>query len=160
MDAVHPRVLGYLGRALSLELSAVQQYMTQAALVAAWGDAEAADRFRRETVEELQHAERLVQRLLALGMAPGASQLQPAATAGDLEALLRGNAVLESELIQHYSEAVRFCAQIGDITQQSFFAELLADEQRHGREMAGWLREVRAAHRSAPREDPDQRATF
>ena len=33
MDAVHPRVLGYLGRALSLELTAVQQYMTQASLV-------------------------------------------------------------------------------------------------------------------------------
>lgn len=156
MDAVHPRVLGYLGRALSLELSAVQQYMTQAALVAAWGDAEAADRFRRETVEELQHAERLVQRLLALGMAPGASQLQPVAAASDLEGLLRGNAILESELIQHYSEAQRFCAQIGDSTHQAFFAELLAEEQRHGREMAGWLRQIR----SAAREHPDQRATF
>lgn len=59
MGAVHPRVLGYLGRALSLELSAVQQYMTQASLVGLWGDAASAERFRRETVEEMQHAEKL-----------------------------------------------------------------------------------------------------
>ena len=50
---IHPRTLGYLGRALSLEYSAVQQYMTQAALCEAWGLADAADRFRRETVEEM-----------------------------------------------------------------------------------------------------------
>ena len=142
MDAVHPRVLGYLGRALSLELTAVQQYMTQASLAAAWGDGESADRFRRETIEELQHAERIVQRLLALGMAPGASQLQPVQAAADLVGLLRLNAVLESELIQHYAEAVRFCALIGDSDQEAFFAELLAEEQRHGREMAGWLRQL------------------
>ena len=42
MAAVHPRILGFLGRALSLELTAVQQYMTQASLVELWGDAEAA----------------------------------------------------------------------------------------------------------------------
>jgi bacterioferritin len=145
MDAVHPRVLGYLGRALSLELSAVQQYMTQASLAEIWGEADAADRFRRETVEELQHAERIVQRLLALGMAPGASQLQPVQAAADLVGLLRLDAVLESELIQHYTEATRFCALIGDREQQSFFAELLAEEQQHGREMASWLRELKSA---------------
>ena len=69
----HPRVLGYLGRALSLELSAVQQYMTQASLVELWGLAEAAERFRHETVEEMQHAERIVKQMLALGVAPAAS---------------------------------------------------------------------------------------
>jgi len=62
MAAVHPRVLGYLGRALSLELSAVQQYMTHASLLESWGDQEAADRFRKETVEELRHSELIVQR--------------------------------------------------------------------------------------------------
>jgi bacterioferritin len=52
--------------------------MTQAALAEAWGLREAADRFRREAVEEMQHAERLVKRMLGLGAAPNASQLRPA----------------------------------------------------------------------------------
>ena len=87
-DAVHPRVLGYLGRALSLELTAVQQYMTQASLVGLWGDEAASERFREETVEEMQHAERIVQQMLALGVAPAASQLQPVTHAPDLVGLL------------------------------------------------------------------------
>ncbi|MFM7239434.1 MAG: ferritin-like domain-containing protein, partial [Cyanobium sp.] len=66
MDAVHPRVLGYLGRALSLELTAVQQYLTQATLTEAWGDGDAARRFRQEMLEEMGHAETLVRHMLSL----------------------------------------------------------------------------------------------
>jgi len=129
MGAVHPRVLGYLGRALSLELSAVQQYMTQASLVELWGDKAAADRFREETVEEMQHAEKIVQRMLALGVAPSASQLRPVGHAPDLAGLLRLNAALEGDLVNHYAEAVRFCLLIGDSGNEAFFRELWLDEQ-------------------------------
>lgn len=139
MVAAHPRVLGYLGRALSLELSAVQQYMTQASLAESWGDREAADRFRHETVEEMQHAERIVARMISLGVAPGASQLRAVSTAPTLEGLLERNTELEDQLIRHYAEASRFCQQIQDSENLSFFEALLAEEQAHGREVAGWL---------------------
>lgn len=144
MDAAHPRVLGYLGRALSLELSAVQQYMTQASLLELWGDAGAAKRFREETVEELRHAEKLVQRMLRLGVAPAASQLRPVAHAPDLLGLLRHNSVLEADLINHYAEAVRFCVQIGDGENEAFFRELWREEQSHGEELATWLGQLGA----------------
>ncbi|MFM7548955.1 MAG: bacterioferritin [Cyanobacteriota bacterium] len=140
--AAHPRVLGYLGRALSLELSAVQQYMTQAALVELWGELDAAERFRRETVEEMQHAERIVQRMLDLGVAPAASQLRPATHAADLVGLLRHNQVLENDLIQLYAEAVRFCGLIGDRDNGAFFRSLWSDEQHHGEDLAAWLRSL------------------
>ncbi|WP_216904510.1 ferritin-like domain-containing protein [Synechococcus sp. CCY 9618] len=155
MDAVHPRVLGYLGRALSLELSAVQQYMTQASLVELWGDAAAAERFRRETVEEMQHAERLVQRMLQLGVAPAASQLRPVGHAPDLEGLLRLDGVLEQDLIQHYAESVRFCLLIGDGNNESFFRALLQEEQHHGEELGAWLASLGTAQARSL-----QRATF
>ena len=83
--------------------------MTHASLVELWGDRDAAERLRRETVEEMQHSERIIQRMLALGVAPSGSQLRPVTHAADLEGLLRLNAILESDLIQHYAEAVRFC---------------------------------------------------
>ena len=139
MGAVHPRVLGYLGRALSLELSAVQQYMTQASLVELWGDPEAGQRFRQETVEELRHAETIVQRMLAAGVAPAASQLRPVAHASDLVGLLRLNAVLEADLVQHYAEAVRFCLLVGDAEHEAFFRALWTDEQHHAEELNQWL---------------------
>ncbi|MCP9881980.1 bacterioferritin [Cyanobium sp. Alchichica 3B3-8F6] len=155
MGAVHPRVLGYLGRALSLELSAVQQYMTQASLVELWGDGDAAERFRRETVEELQHAERIIQRMLALGVAPAASQLRPVSHAADLVGLLRLNLSLETDLINHYAEAVRFCVLVGDGDNEAFFRGLWSDEQHHGEDLGDWLRSL------GPNHDPSmERATF
>ena len=155
MGAVHPRVLGYLGRALSLELSAVQQYMTQASLVEIWGEAEAASRFRRETVEEMQHAERIVQRMLVLGVAPAASQLRPVAHAPDLVGLLRLNLVLEADLINHYAEALRFCVLVGDGDSEAFFRGLWTDEQHHGEDMGAWLRSLGSSSNPSM-----ERATF
>jgi len=156
MVSVHPRVSGYLGRALSLELSAVQQYMTQACLADQWGDQEAAVRFRRETVEELQHAERIVQRMLQLGLAPGASQLKPISHAPDLVGLLRLDAVLEVDLIEHYAEAVRFCEAIADTVNCDFFAALWQEESHHGQELQEWLATLPSAAALA---EPQQ-ATF
>ena len=141
-DAIHPRVLGYLGRALSLELSAVQQYMTQASLTDIWGDAEASERFRAETVEEMQHAERIVARMLALGVAPAASQLRPVTHAPDLIGLLEQNAELETSLIDHYDEATRFCQLIGDADNAAFFEALLDEERHHGEELSSWLQQL------------------
>ena len=142
MDAVHPRVLGYLGRALSLELTAVQQYMTQASLVGLWGDEASAERFREETVEEMQHAERIVQHMLQLGVAPAASQLQPVSHAPDLVGLLELNAELEQQLIDHYDEAARFCQVIHDDTNGAFFQALLDDERHHSRDLEAWLQQL------------------
>lgn len=147
MGAAHPRVLAFLGRALSLELSAVQQYLTQASLLELWGQPEAAERFRRETVAEMQHAERLVQRMLTLGVAPAASQLRPVETGPDLATLLRLDAVLEADLIQHYAEAVRFCVLIGDAEHDAFFRALWREEQEHGEELARWQLELQGGSR-------------
>jgi bacterioferritin len=148
MDAVHPRVLGYLGRALSLELTAVQQYMTQAALAEAWGDRDAAARFRQETVAEMGHAETLVQRMLSLGVAPAASQLRPAGHAPDLAGLLRHDLALEDDLVNLYAEAARFCLHTGDTDNQRLFQQLLDDEQQHAEDLAAWLQSLRG--RPAP----------
>ena len=82
-------VLGYLGRALSLELSAVQLYSTQAQLVDKWGLTEVAEKFRAESIEEMGHAERIIGRMLALGVAPNASQLRPVALGQSLQHVAR-----------------------------------------------------------------------
>jgi bacterioferritin len=150
--SIHPRTLGYLGRALSLEYSAVQQYMTQAALAEAWGLGEAADRFRRETVEEMQHAERLVKRMLGLGAAPNASQLRPAGVARSLVDLLLQDAVLEAEIVALYDEATTFCRRIADHENAEFFNALLQDEQHHAAEIEQWL-EALGVPRSSPEDD-------
>ncbi len=82
------KVLGYLGRALSLEYSAVQLYSTQSRLVASWGLDKEAEKFQAEAREELGHADRIITRMLAKGVAPNASQLRPVKLGPDLLTLL------------------------------------------------------------------------
>lgn len=133
------RVLGYLGRALSLEFSAVQQYSTQARLVAIWGLTEPAERLRREASEEMGHVDRIMSRMLALGVAPNASQLRPVRLGPDLQTLLRQDQSLEQALVQLYDQATRYCAAQGNHDDRLFFEALLEEEKAHGRELAQWL---------------------
>jgi bacterioferritin len=133
------KVLGYLGRALSLELSAVQQYSTQARLAASWGLSDAAASFRKEADEELNHANRIIDRMLASGVAPGSSQLRPVRLASDLAGLLKIDQQFEADVIGMYQAAVRYCAGAGDHDSRVFFDELLREEQEHHAELESWL---------------------
>ncbi|WP_078121340.1 ferritin-like domain-containing protein [Thiosocius teredinicola] len=143
------RVLGYLGRALSLELSAVQMYSTQARLVASWGLADAAARLRNESEEELQHVNRIIERMLATGVAPSASQLRPVRLARDLSSLLQINQQFESELIELYRNAVNHCARVGDHDHRTFFEALHEDERSHHQELLGWQASLQPATAAA-----------
>lgn len=140
MRAARPdqKVLGFLGRALSLELSAVQQYSTQARLVASWGLSEAAANLRKEAEEELQHADRIIERMLAVGAAPGGSQLRPVRLAQDLLGLLAVDQQFEADVIELYATAVGHCASIGDHDSRVFFEELFKEEQEHHAELSAW----------------------
>lgn len=136
------RVLGYLGRALSLELSAVQLYSTQARLCEAWGLSEVAKKFSHEATEELGHANRIIARMLALGVAPNASQLRPVKLGQNLQELLQHDYAFENELIGLYSEASRYCQKLVDKDNRVFFAGLLSEEQAHAAELTKWLQEL------------------
>lgn len=132
-------VLGYLGRALSLELSAVQLYSTQARLVDTWGLTEAAKKLANEASEEMAHADRIISRMLALGVAPNASQLRPVKLGHNLQTLLMHNHAFETELIGLYQQATRHCATIGDHDNRLFFEALLNEEKVHAQELQQWL---------------------
>ncbi len=133
------RVLGYLGRALSLEFSAVQQYSTQARLVTVWGLNEAAERLGAEAREEMAHVDRIIARMLALGVAPNASRLRPTRLGRSLRELLLENHAFELEITRLYTDATRHCARQGDHDNRRFFEALLEEERHHAQEMAQWI---------------------
>ncbi|MGD8630936.1 MAG: ferritin-like domain-containing protein [Gammaproteobacteria bacterium] len=136
------RILGYLGRALSMELSAVQLYSTQAKLVENWGLAEVAGKLSAEAGEELAHAERIISRMLALGVAPNASQLRPVRLGRNLQELLQANHAFESEVVRLYEDAMKHSASVGDHDSRLFFEALHAEESQHARHMLDWLRRL------------------
>ena len=119
------RILGYLGRGLSLEYSAVQLYSTQARLVEAWGLADVAKKFNAEAIEEMGHADRIISRMLALGVAPNASQLRPVRLGNNLQELLQHDYAFEHELVGLYKEASEYSTRVGDNDSRLFFEALV-----------------------------------
>lgn len=149
--AADQQVLGYLGRALSLEMSAVQLYTAQARLVDSWSLVEAATRLREEAQEELGHADRIIGRMFALGVAPAASQLRPVGLGNNLSELLRYDQAFELELVSLYDNAVRYCSRNGLAEDRLLFQALLEEEQTHARELAGWIGQLESGvHRRDP----------
>ena len=136
------RILGYLGRALSLELSAVQMYSAQAQLVATWGLDQPARRLRQEAHEEMHHVERIIARMLALGAAPGASQLRAARLDNDLHSLLQSGFAFEKAVVQLYADAAGYAARVASHDDRVFFQALFAEEQEHAQELLRWIQEL------------------
>ena len=143
-------VLGYLGRALSLELSAVTLYSTQARLADSWGLAEVAAKFKAEAGEEMTHADRIISRMLALGVAPNASQLRPVRLGHNLQQLLQHDYAFEKELVGLYEAATRHCARSGDHDNRVFFEALLGEEQEHAKGLEQWLQQLQQTETSTP----------
>lgn len=129
--SVDPRTLGWLSRALTHEMSAVQQYLAQSVLVRLWGDDALADELRAEAVEELKHAERLMERLIVLGLAPSAGNLAPARLGRSTEALLAADRVIEVDAVRIYQEALAHVERMRDADSASLLSSILDEEMMH-----------------------------
>jgi len=134
----HEIILGYLGRALSYEFSAVQQYLSLSSLLVAKGMPDASERFRSEAQDELKHAEKIIGRMIALGFAPNASHLRPAKLNGSLPQLVAQVIELEHEIIAFYERAVQHCSEAGEHENRIFFDALLCEEREHAKQVSDW----------------------
>ena len=126
-----PRLSGYLSRALSHEMAAVQQYLLQAKLTGLWGMTAQSDHFRRDVEEELVHAERLMERMLILGIPCNSVTLPPIRCGRTLEEILRIDIQLEIEAVRLYEEAAQYCARRQDEGTRTLLNAILQDELGH-----------------------------
>ncbi len=131
----HPRVIGYLQRALNHEFNASQQYTLQAVQAERWGIQALAQELREGVREELRHAEVFIQHLLALGVTPQAAPVRSPAIGRSHEELLRQGLATEAEAVRLYKEACWFCQHHGDEVHREVFARILKDEEDHSREL-------------------------
>ena len=129
--SVDPRTLGWLSRALTHEMSAVQQYLAQSVLARLWGDEALSSKLRSEAVEELGHAERLMERLIAFGIAPSAGNLPPSRLGRSVDDMLAADRELEVDAVRLYREAVAHAQRMRDSDSAALLADLLAEEMEH-----------------------------
>lgn len=130
-----PRTLGWLSRALAHEMRAVQQYLAQSVLARLWGNAELAAELRREADEELAHAERLMARLIQLGVAPSAGDILPARLGRTPADLLAADRALEADAVHLYQEAAAHARRMHDADSVTLLEGLLDEERRHVEEI-------------------------
>ena len=140
---IDPRLSGYLSRALSHEMAAVQQYLLQAKLAGMWGLSAQSAHFRNDVNEELVHAERLMERMLVLGIPCNATQLPAVRPGRTLEEMLQIDRLLEIEAIRLYEEAALYCGRRQDGETQALMRALLEDELGHLKDLDQQLSELK-----------------
>ena len=133
--SIDPRTLGWLSRALTHEMRAVQQYLAQSVLARMWGDEALSSKLRSEAVEELGHAERLMERLIAVGVAPSAGNLPPSRLGRSVDEMLAADRELEVDAVRLYQEAVAHARRMRDSGSAALLTEILAEEMEHVQEI-------------------------
>lgn len=149
-ESPNTRILGYLGRALSLEFSAGQHYLAQASLSKFRQETNYAQDFIKLANEEFQHANLITDRLVSQGALPSGSVLSPSMPAHSIAEALRSCEARELALIDLYGEAAQFSANVGAGADQALFARLLEEEQSQLVRIHGWLEEYYQSMSMAP----------
>lgn len=129
------KLTGYLRRALNHEMAAVQQYLTQSVLCELWGMQDMANNFRAESSEELEHARRIISRMLTMGLLPNNTQLPSIRVTRSLRDMWMAAWHIEAEAVQLYAEASQYCMRIGDECSYHLFHGLMQEERQHLQEV-------------------------
>jgi bacterioferritin len=125
------KVIEYLNRGLRSELTAVSQYWLHYRLLDNWGYEELAKRWREESIEEMQHADRFTDRILFLDGFPNMQVLDPLRIGQNIKEILECDLAAEVEARALYLEAAKYCDSINDRVTKEFFEDLAGDEEGH-----------------------------
>jgi bacterioferritin len=127
----NPKVIAALNDALKAELTAISQYMLHGEMCRNWGYEWLHAVTQKRSIDEMKHAEDLIERLLFLDAAPQMAELDPMKIGASVKAQLESDLALEQGAVASYNAAVRTCTEAGDAASRLLFEKLLADEEGH-----------------------------
>ena len=125
------KVIEFLNAALRSELTAVSQYWLHYRLQEDWGYGKIASKSRAESIEEMNHADRLIQRIIFLEGHPNLQKLDPLRIGQTLKETLEADLAGEHDARTLYIEARDHCEKVGDYVSKQLFEDLIADEEGH-----------------------------
>ena len=125
------RIIERLNEALFLELGAVNQYWLHYRLLEDWGLTKLAKKERAESIEEMQHADKLVARIIFLEGHPNLQSVSPLRIGQNVKEVLESDLAGEYDARASYKKSREICQEIGDYVTMKLFEELLADEEGH-----------------------------
>ncbi|PJE28516.1 Bacterioferritin [Pseudooceanicola marinus] len=125
------KVIEYLNAALRSELTAINQYWLHYRLQKDWGYGKIAAKSREESIEEMHHADKLVDRIIFLEGHPNMQKLDSLRIGETLKETLEADLAAEHDARNLYKEARDHCESVGDYVSKNLFEELMADEEGH-----------------------------
>jgi len=125
------RVIEYLNKALRHELAAVNQYWLHYRVLDNWGYKEFAKTWREESIEEMQHADKLVARILFLDGGPNMQSLDQLRIGKTVKGIIECDLAAELDARKLYLEAAQYCDSVSDRVSMNLFEQLTTDEEEH-----------------------------
>ena len=124
------QVIAQLNLALQEELTAINQYFLHAEMAHNWGYHRIGDYIKKQSIDEMKHAEKLIERLLFLDATPKMEYLDLSIGA-NIRAQLESDLKLEEKAVVMYNNAIRISRDVGDDASRELFTMLLKDEEEH-----------------------------
>ena len=125
------KVVEYLNKALRHEMTAVNQYWLHFRLLENWGYMDLAKYWRKESIEEMQHADKLVERIIFLDGFPNMQVLDPLHIGQNIKEILDADLAAEVGARALYQEAATYCHSVKDYVSRDLFEALMKDEEGH-----------------------------
>lgn len=124
-------VIELLNEQLTSELTAINQYFLHAKMQANWGFTKLAEHTRAESIEEMQHAEVITDRILFLEGLPNYQRLSTVRIGQTVKEQFESDLAIEVEVLNRLKPGIKMCRDKGDITSANLFEKILADEEHH-----------------------------
>lgn len=131
MQPIDSEVIAHLNLALKNELTAINQYFLHAKILEDWGLKRLAEHEKEESIDEMKHADNLMERILFLEGLPNLQNLGKLYIGEDVREILVCDLKLEMEALPVLRTAIAYCEESGDYVSRHLFREILSSEEEH-----------------------------
>ena len=125
------KVIHELNKALQAELTAICQYMIHGEMCQNWGYNKLGSFIKKQAIDEMRHAEGLIERILFLEGTPHLDVLPTPQIGATVKAQIENDLAAELEAVQQYNQSARICVEVGDNGTFALFEKMVTDEEQH-----------------------------
>src|SRR5687768_208840 len=127
----NPQIIDGLNRALTIELTAINQYFIQAKMCKNWGFQRLAGKHYEESIGEMKHADKIIERVLFLDGVPEIARYDVIRVGADVKEQFENDLVLETGGVNAYNDLVDLCIKVKDNGTHKLALEILEESEEH-----------------------------